>query len=193
VVSCSLRRPYSWIRKVLRSCLQALNHRRVLTVERRIPLSLMINMTTMMFFTLESQAARRVRSLSIASWRQAGAPLRLLKRARQYMTRACSYRIERATRKVNSYMSLIVCKLAKCRWSQGRVVFSCVSIRVENGIPQILPPLNTAMNITAVGVSLLGISFFGCSDTAVEVHGSDIYFSVRSPSRRWRQAQGSIL
>ena len=75
------------------------------------------------------------------------------------------------------------CDIPQVDWSieqNSRVVLSCISVETTtSGSSLIRTPLGTAMAIRGAGVVLIGIQFYGCSDTAVTVHSPDVFLAVR--------------
>jgi hypothetical protein len=71
--------------------------------------------------------------------------------------------------------------IAVCSWEQGSfsyVVLSCISLRFQSGAFQAMNPLGTALNITAKGVVLNGVAFYGCGDTAVLLNSQSVSILV---------------
>lgn len=68
-----------------------------------------------------------------------------------------------------------------CRWSAAgpEAVLSCVRMRRSGGYsPQARPPLGSALNLTAPGIIVSGLTIFGCVNTALEVWSAGNHIDV---------------
>jgi hypothetical protein len=84
------------------------------------------------------------------------------------------------------------CVRPEADWSPEKldsVVLSCISFDMQdtNG-PSNNEPLESAMNITGNGITIIGFTFFGCVRTALGIFGQKVYIAVRSRCQRKRGA-----
>jgi hypothetical protein len=72
------------------------------------------------------------------------------------------------------------CMTSQTDWTNlDQILLSCVSFATGPAGVEVQDPIGTALNITGNGINVIGVRLFGCTDTALEIHGVATFISVR--------------